>query len=61
MKYISECNKKIPYQIMEEGLLFDDMGAAEKALDKYIKARSRVVIDDTLIVEALNFRIDEIA
>ena len=61
MKYISECNKKITYQIMEEGLLFDDMGESEKALDKYIKARSRVVIDDTLIVEALNFRIDEIA
>lgn len=61
MKYISECNKKIPYQIMEEGLLFDDMGESEKALDKYIKARSRVVIDDTLVVEALNFRIDEIA
>ena len=61
MKYISECNKKIPYQIMEEGLFFDDMGESEKALDKYIKARSRVVIDDTLIVEALNFRIDEIA
>ncbi len=61
MKYISECNKKIPYQIMEEGLLFDDMGESEKALDKYIKARSRVVIDDTLIVEALNFRIEEIA
>ena len=61
MKYISQCNKKIPYQIMEEGLFFDDMGESEKALDKYIKARSRVVIDDTLIVEALNFRIDEIA
>ena len=61
MKYISECNKKIPYQIMEEGLLFDDMGESENALDKYIKARSRVVIDDTLIVEALNFRIEEIA
>ena len=61
MKYISECNKKIPYQIMEEGLFFDDMGESEKALDKYIKARSRVVIDDTLIVEALNSRIDEIA
>ena len=61
MKYISECNKKIPYQIMEKGLFFDDMGESEKALDKYIKARSRVVIDDTLIVEALNFRIDEIA
>ena len=40
--------------------MFDDSGASEKALDKYIKARSRVVTDDTLIVDALNFRIDEI-
>ena len=61
MEYISECNRKIPYQIMEEGLAFDDIGESEKALQKYIKARSRVVIDDTLIVESLNFRIDEIA
>ena len=61
MKYISECNRKIPYQIMEEGLLFDDIGESERALQKYIKAKSRVVTDDTLIVESLNFRIDEIA
>ena len=61
MEYISECNRKIPYQIMEEGLAFDDIGESEKALQKYIKARSRVVTDDTLIVESLNFRIDEIA
>ena len=59
-KYMAECDRKIPYQIMEQGLLFDDSGASEKALDKYIKARSRVVTDDTLIVDALNFRIDEI-
>ena len=61
MEYISECNRKIPYQIMEEGLAFDDRGESEKALQKYIKSRSSVVTNDTLIVESLNFRIDEIA
>ena len=34
---------------MEEGLYFDDIGDSEKALDKYIKARSRVMTNDTLI------------
>ena len=61
MEYISECNRKIPYQIMEEGLLFDDIGETEKALKKYIQSRSRVVNNDTLIVKSLNFRINEIA
>ena len=55
MKYITECNKKIPYQIMDQGLAFDDLGDSEKALDKYLRARSRVVENDTLIIEALNF------
>ena len=61
MEYIAECNRKIPYQIMDQGLAFDDIGDYEKSLDKYLKARSRVVEKDTLIMEALNFRIDEIA
>ena len=61
MNYISKCNKKIPYQIMEQGILFDDMGESDKALQQYIRAKSRVVINDTLIIETLNFRIDEIA
>jgi len=61
IKYIEKCERKIPYQIMDEGLAFDDLGDSEKALDKYLRARSRVVINDTLIIEALNFRIDEIA
>ena len=61
MKYIAECNRKIPYQIMDQGLVFDDLGDSEKALDKYLKARSRIVENDTLITEALNFRIEEIA
>ena len=46
---------------MEEGLYFDDIGDSEKALDKYIKARGRVITNDSLIVKSLNFRIDEIA
>ena len=46
---------------MEEGLYFDDIGDSEKALDKYIIARSRVMTNDTLILESLNFRINEIA
>ena len=61
LEFIKECNRKIPYQIMEEGLYFDDIGDSEKALDKYIKARSRVMTNDTLILESLNFRINEIA
>ena len=54
LEFIKECNRKIPYQIMEEGLYFDDVGDSEKALDKYIKARSRVMTNDTLILESLN-------
>ena len=61
MKFIAECNRKIPYQIMDQGLAFDDSGNSEKALDKYLKARSKIVENDTLIIEALNFRIEEIA
>ena len=61
LEFIEECNRRIPYQIMEEGLYFDDVGDSEKALDKYIKARSRVMTNDTLILESLNFRINEIA
>ena len=61
MNYISDCNEKIPYQIMEQGILYDDIGETDKALQKYIRAKSRVVINDTLIIETLNFRIDEIA
>ncbi len=61
MEYIAECNRKIPYQIMNQGLVFDELGDTQKALDKYLKARSKVVEKDTIITEALNFRIEEIA
>ena len=61
MEFIEDCDKKIPYQIMEQGLYFDDIGESEKALDKYTKARTRVITNDTLIIESLDFRINEIA
>ena len=61
MEFIENCDRKIPYQIMEQGLYFDDIGESEKALDKYIKARARVITNDTLIIESLDFRINEIA
>ena len=61
MEYIAQCNRKIPYQIMDQGLAFDDLGDSEKALDKYLIARSRIIGNDTIITEALNFRIDEIS
>ena len=61
MEYIAQCNRKIPYQIMDQGLAFDDLGDSEKALDKYLRARSRIVENDTIIKEALNFRINEIS
>ena len=46
---------------MDEGLLFDDKGETERALGKYLTAKSKVVTNDTLIIDALDFRIDEIA
>ncbi len=61
VEYIEKCNRKIPYQIMEQGLYFDDIGDSQRALDRYLKARSRVMTNDTLILESLSFRIDEIA
>jgi len=59
--YVKECDRKIPYQIMDEGLFFDDQGETERALRKYLTAKSKVVTNDTLIIDALDFRIDEIA
>ena len=59
--YIEKCNKKIPYQIMDQGLVLDDKGETEAALKKYLEAKSKVVLNDSLILESLDFRIEEIA
>ena len=59
-KYIADCDYKIPYTIMDEGVVLDKKNKTQKALDRYIYAKS-LVKNDTLILETLNRRIDQIA
>ena len=59
-KYIADCDYKIPYTIMDEGVVLDKKRKTQKALDRYIYAKS-LVKNDTLILETLNRRIDQIA
>ena len=59
-KYIADCDYKIPYTIMDEGVVLDKKSKTRKALDRYIYAKS-LVKNDTLILETLNRRIDQIA
>ena len=59
-EYIVKCEYKIPYQIMEQGIEFEKKAKTEKALDKYIYARS-LVKNDSIIFKVLNERIDQIA
>ena len=59
-KYIADCDYKIPYTIMDEGVVLDKISKTQKALDRYIYAKS-LVKNDTLILETLNRRIDQIA
>ena len=59
-EYITECEFKIPYQIMNEGIEFENKSKTQKALEKYIYARS-LVKNDSIIYRVLNKRIDQIA
>ena len=59
-EYLAKCEYKIPYQIMDEGVVLDDQVKTGKALSKYLKARS-LAINDTLITKSLDHRIDQIA
>ena len=59
-KYIADCDYKIPYTIRDEGVVLDKKSKTQKALDRYIYAKS-LVKNDTLILETLNRRIDQIA
>ena len=58
--FIAECEYKIPYTIMDEGVVLDKKGKTENALNKYLYAKS-LVKNDTLILETLNRRIEQIA
>ena len=60
LEYLEICERKIPYVIMEEGVLLDDRGKTKQALAKYLQAKS-LVKNDTIIMFALDGRIDQIA
>jgi len=59
-EYIADCEYKIPYVIMDEGIMLDKKNKTQKALDKYMYAKS-LVKNDTLIMNTLDQRIDQIA
>ena len=59
-EYLEICEYKIPYVIMEQGVVLDSKGKTEKALEKYLYAKS-LVKNDTIIMGALDGRIDQIA
>tara|TARA_S200000501_G_scaffold67635_3_gene59185 strand:+ start:940 stop:2790 length:1851 start_codon:yes stop_codon:yes gene_type:complete len=60
LNYLEICDRKIPYVIMGEGVKFDDLGKTQQALSKYFEAKS-LVKNDSVILSALEGRIDQIA
>ena len=59
-EYIADCEYKIPYKLMEEGVVLEKEGKTERALKQFQYASSRVK-NDTLISRLLDGRIDQIA
>ncbi len=59
-KYILDCEYKIPYKLMEQGLALEKSGERAKALGTYQYALSKVK-NDTLIIRMLNGRIEQLA
>ncbi len=59
-EYIIDCEYKIPYQILEQGIQLEKKGKIQNALDKYQYALSKVK-NDTSIIPILNKRITQIA
>ena len=59
-EYIDDCEYKIPYQILEQGIQLEKKGKTQKALDRYQYALSKVK-NDTVIIPILKKRINQIA
>jgi tetratricopeptide (TPR) repeat protein len=59
-EYIIDCEYKIPYQILEQGIQLEKKGKTQNALDKYQLALTKVK-NDTVIVSILDKRINQIA
>ena len=59
-EYILDCEYKIPYKLMEQGIALERSGERGKALEMYHYALSKVK-NDTLITDMLNVRIEQLA
>ena len=57
-KLIIESERKIPYQLMREGMSFDKRGIIERAVERYIRAKT---VADTLLKGVIDERLREIA
>ena len=58
LKLAAESDRKIPYQIMRQGMSFDERGMVVRAIKKYIRAKA---LADTLLADVIDDRIREIA
>jgi len=57
LKLSVESDRKIPYQIMRQGLSFDERGMVVRAIEKYIRAKA---LADTLLADVIDDRVREI-
>ena len=57
LKLIIESDRKIPYQLMRQGMSFDQRGMVNRAVEKYIRAKS---LADTLLADIIDERLREI-
>ena len=59
-EYIADCEYKIPYKLMKEGLILENAGKIKKALVMYQTAKSKVK-NDTIVNKMIDGRIEQIA
>tara|TARA_Y100001970_G_scaffold293112_1_gene437828 strand:- start:372 stop:2231 length:1860 start_codon:yes stop_codon:yes gene_type:complete len=59
-KYIADCEYKIPYKLMKQGLVLEESGKFNKALNMYQIAKSNVK-NDSIVYDMINKRIEQIA
>ena len=57
-KLAVESERRIPYQLIREGMSFDERGMMPRAVEKYIRAKS---LADTLLIGVIDERLREIA
>ena len=57
-KLIIESERKIPYQLIRQGMSFDKGGKTNQAVEKYLLAKT---LADTLLKDVIDERLREIA